>query len=60
MLPIHHLDQGVIIFYINLLRWDELHSFQDSPQKLKAFQDFTSHQILWHMHEALNIDKNKI
>jgi len=28
-------------------------------QKLKTFQDFSSHRILWHMHEVLNIDKNK-
>jgi len=26
-------------------------------QNLKTFQDFSSHQILWHMHVALNIDK---
>jgi hypothetical protein len=27
--------------------------------KLKNFQDFPSHQILLHLHIALNIDKNK-
>jgi hypothetical protein len=27
--------------------------------KLKNFQNFSSHRILRHMHEALNIDKNK-
>jgi len=27
--------------------------------KIKSFQDFPSHRILWHMHETLNIDKNK-
>jgi len=30
-----------------------------SLQNLKTFQDFSSHQILWYMHIALNIDKNK-
>ena len=30
-----------------------------SPRKIKTFQDFPSHRILWHMHGALNIDKNK-
>jgi len=29
----------------------------NSPQKLKNFQDFSSHRILQHMHEALNIDE---
>ena len=27
-----------------------------SPRKPKSFQNFLSHQILRHMHEALNID----
>ena len=30
-----------------------------SPRNLKKFQDFPSHRILWHMHEAFNIDENK-
>ena len=30
-----------------------------SPQKAKSFQDSPSHRILWHMHEALNIDESK-
>jgi len=30
-----------------------------SPQKVKIFQDSPSQQILEHMHEALDIDKNK-
>jgi len=30
-----------------------------SLQKQKTFQDSLSHRILWHMHGALNIDKNK-
>ena len=30
-----------------------------SPQKAKSFQDFPSHRILRHMHEALNIDESK-
>jgi len=30
-----------------------------SPQKPKTFQNFPSHRILWHMHRALNVDKNK-
>ena len=30
-----------------------------SPQKAKGFQDSPSHRILWHMHEALNIDESK-
>ena len=30
-----------------------------SPQNPKSFQDSLSHRILRHMHEALNIDKNK-
>ena len=30
-----------------------------SLKKQKAFQDFLSHQILQHMHKALNIVKNK-
>jgi len=28
-------------------------------QKPKTLQDSPSHRILWHMHGALNIDKNK-
>jgi len=28
--------------------------------KPKSFQNFSSHRILWHMHETLSIDKNKI
>ena len=28
-------------------------------QKSKTFQDSLSHRILWYMHEAVNIDKNK-
>ena len=30
-----------------------------SPKKAKSFQDFSSHRILRHMHEALNIDESK-
>jgi len=30
-----------------------------SPQNSKKIQDFLSHRILRHMHEALNIDENK-
>ena len=30
-----------------------------SPRNLKSFQNFLSHRILRHMHEALNIDENK-
>jgi len=30
-----------------------------SQKLLKNFQDFPSHRILGHIHEALNIDKNK-
>jgi hypothetical protein len=30
-----------------------------SFQKPKTFQDSSSHRILWHMYEALNIIKNK-
>jgi len=30
-----------------------------SPQKAKSFQDSPSHRILWHIHEALNIDESK-
>ena len=30
-----------------------------SPWKPKTFQDFPSHQILKHMHAALDIDENK-
>jgi len=30
-----------------------------SQQKFKKIQNFPSHQILRHMHEALNINKNK-
>jgi hypothetical protein len=36
-----------------------LFHFGRSPQKPKSFQDSLSHQILRHMHEALNIDENK-
>jgi len=30
-----------------------------SSRKPKTFQDFSSHQILKHMHEALDINENK-
>ena len=30
-----------------------------SPEKVKSFQDSPSHQILRHIHEALNIDESK-
>jgi hypothetical protein len=30
-----------------------------SPRNSKSFQDSLSHRILRHIHEALNIDKNK-
>ena len=33
-----------------------LFSFHRNP---KSFQDSLPHRILWHMHEALNIDENK-
>jgi len=39
---------GATIIYLGLVQF--------TP---KIFQDFPSHQILWHMHEALNIEENK-
>jgi hypothetical protein len=30
-----------------------------SPVIQKKIQDFSSHQILWHVHKALNIDESK-
>ena len=38
-----------------LIFWDELRPCLVS----KNFQDFPSHRIFIHMHEALNVDKNK-
>ena len=33
--------------------------FSSQQQNPKSFEDFPSHRILRHMHEALNIDENK-
>jgi len=42
-----------------------LHCFHNkalfrSHPKSKIFQDFSSHQILWRMHGALNVGKKKL
>jgi len=51
------LAKTIIMFKFSLsLRTKALFS---SPQKSKTFQDFPSHRILRHMHEAQNIDENK-
>jgi len=42
-----------ITFYYYLLRSCLVH------QNSITFQNFSSHQILWHIHKAINIDKNQ-
>jgi len=51
-------------FLLHLARESERERFVywalfSSPQKPKFFQDFSSHRILGHMHEVLDIDENK-
>jgi len=42
---------------LKIEEFQEVKALFSSSQKSKKVQDSTSHRVLWHMHESLNIDK---